>query len=303
MGKCAILLLQLTMGLSLIVKPVDTIGQVRLEGAIAEIARQINGRVGVYALVIETGDMVSYHGEDKFPMQSVYKFPIGMAVLDQVDEGRLALDQIIRVETSDYIPDNGHSPLRDKYPKGTTMTVRQLLNYSVTESDGSASDVLLRLLGGISKAQEYVHNLGISDIAIATTEQVQVADDLIQYQSWATPRAMSLLFKVFYFDDVLSEDSKAFLLQLLSPTGPWFSRRIKGLLPEGITVFHKTGTSGTIDGLTRATNDAGIMVLPDGKHIALSVFITDSYASQQERELAIAKVARAVYDYYTNPGI
>jgi beta-lactamase class A len=69
-------------------------------------------------------------------MQSVYKFPIGMAVLDRVDKGGLPLDREIRVDTSEYIPESGHSPLRDKFPEGTRLTVRQLLNCSVAESDG-----------------------------------------------------------------------------------------------------------------------------------------------------------------------
>lgn len=97
---------------------------------------------------------------------------------------------------------------------------------------------------------------------------------------------------------VLSPGSKALLMQYMSPSSPWFNRRIKGLLPPGTPVFHKTGTAGTFNGLTRATNDAGIITLPDGNHVALSVFISDSYASQKDRELAIAKIAKYVFDYF-----
>jgi beta-lactamase class A len=258
--------------------------------------------VGVYALVIQTGEAVSYHGEDRYPMQSVYKFPIGMAVLDRVDKGSLSLDREIRVDTSEYIPESGHSPLRDKLPEGTRLTVRQLLNCSVAESDGTACDVLLRLPGGTEKAREYVCGLGIQHIAIATTEQVQIANDLIQYRNWATPKAMSALFRIFYSGNALSEESKEVLLKYLSVSGPWFDRRIKGLLPKGIPVFHKTGTSGTLRRLTRATNDAGIIVLPNGQHVALSVFIADAYAIRKDREVTIAKISRAIYDYYAIPG-
>lgn len=285
-------------GLILLFQTVPAIGQSTLEAQIAQIAGQINGRVGVYAQVLETGESVSYNAGEKYPMQSVYKFPIAMAVLDKVDKGELSLDQQIRVDTVEYIPENGHSPLRDKFPGGASLTVRELLNYNVAESDGTACDVLLRLLGGTGKAQKYVRRLGVKDIAIATTEQIQVANDLIQYRNWSTPKAMTQLLRIFYMEKPLSEKSTTLLLKYMSHSGPWFDRRIKGLLPPGTPVVHKTGTAGTINGLTRATNDAGIITLPDGKHIAISVFIADSYAVQSDREVTIAKISRAVYDHY-----
>lgn len=72
------------------------------------------------------------------------------------------------------------------------------------------------------------------------------------------------------------------------------------MLPKEIAVAHKTGTAGTINGLTRATNDVGIITLPNGYHLAISVFISDSYDSQGEREATIAKISRAAFDYYLN---
>lgn len=273
-------------------------GQANLETQVDRIARQISGNVGVYALVLETGDTLSYNGGRRYPMQSVYKFPIAMAVLDKVDKGQLSLDQQIRVDTSEYISRNGYSPLRDRFPGGVSLTVNELLEYNVAESDGTACDVLLRLLGGTKKAQEYVRQLGVKDIAIATTEKIQVAGDLIQYRNWATPRAMTELFRIFHEAGHLSVESKALLSKYLSPSGAWFDRRIKGLLPPGIPVIHKTGTANTIKGLTRATNDAGIITLPDGRHLAISVFISDSRSSQKDREATIARISKAVFDHY-----
>lgn len=171
----------------LIFHPKLSTAQDHIKPRIEKIADQISGHIGVYALLLETGESISFHGDERFPMQSVYKFPIGMAVLDRIDKGKLSLGQEIYVDTSEYIPENGHSPLRDKFPGGVTVTVDQLLRYSVEESDGSASDVLLRLLGGTGVAEAYVHELGIADIAMATTEKIQVANDTVQYHNWATP--------------------------------------------------------------------------------------------------------------------
>lgn len=278
--------------------PFGATSQTPLATQFSQIAQSIKGNVGVYAQVIETGDTAALNGHKRFPMQSVYKFPIAMAVLDQVDKGVFTLEQKIHVTKADYIPQNGISPLRDKYPDGDVdVPLTDLLWYNVSKSDGSACDVLLRILGGTAKADSYVHALGIKEMTIATTEQVQVADELIQYNNWATPAAITRLLHLFQTSKVLSEKSQALLLKLMITSGPG-AKRIKGQLPTGTVVAHKTGTSGTQNGLTRATNDAGIITLPNGQHLAITVLISDSPASQEERELTIARIARAAWDHW-----
>lgn len=277
----------------------STFGQTGLEKEIKKYAQSISGNVGVHAMLLETGETVSYNADQRFPMQSVYKFPIAMAVLDQVDKGMLILEQIIHVSPSDYIP-RGYSPIREKFPDGIDLTIRELIKYTIL-SDGSASDVLLKTIGGAEVADDYVHSLGVKDedISIAILEKIQVVNDTIQYQNWSTPRAMTQLLKIFYTDRVLSEESQSLLFQDMvdSKTG---LGRIKGLLPEGTIVAHKTGTAATYNGLTRATNDVGIIVLPDGRHLAISIFVSDSYASPKERNQVIANMSKSVFDHWNN---
>lgn len=291
-------LFQVLVFISFLFLSLSSFGQACLEKEIKQHAEKISGNVGVYAMLLETEETVSYHADQKFPMQSVYKFPIAMAVLSKVDQGALDLEQIIHVQPSDYIPKEGYSPIREKFPDGINLTVRDLLKYTIL-SDGSASDVLLKTIGGIEMAQDYVRSLGVEDIAIALPEMIQVANDTIQYQNWSTPKAMTQLLKIFYIDSVLSKESQSLLWQDMidSKTG---TRRLKGLLPEGTIVAHKTGTAGTYNGLTRATNDAAIVVLPNGKHMAISVFISDSYASPKERDLLIASISKSIFDRWAD---
>lgn len=270
------------------------------ETELEQYANGISGKVGVHALLIETGETISYNADQRFPMQSVYKFPIAMTVLDQVDKRKLSLDQVIHVTPSEYIPKQGYSPIREKYPEGVDLTIQELLKYTI-RSDGSASDVLLKTIGGAEMADEYIQSLGVEDedMAIALPEMIQVANDTIQYQNYSTPRAMTQLLKIFLVDNVLSEVRQNLLFQDMvdSKTG---LGRIKGLLPDGTVVAHKTGTAGIYNGLTRATNDAGIIVLPRGQHLAISVFISDSYAVAKDRDRAIANISKIVFDYWTD---
>lgn len=275
------------------------VSQNALQRQFEQLADTIKGNIGVSALNIETGESISFNGNEKFPMQSVYKFPIAMVMLNEIDNGNFSLKDTILINESEYIPTAGHSPIRDKYPNGIKLTIKEILEYNISQSDGTACDVLLRLLGGTDKVEKSIHALGVKDIAISTTEMVQVANDTIQYQNWATPNAMNRLLEIFQNGNYLTEQSKNLLLGFMSVSNKWFDRRIKRLLPKETKLAHKTGTSSTYNGLTRATNDVGIITLPDGSHLAISIFISDSYDSQKKREMTIAQAAKSAYDYWT----
>ena len=133
---------------------------------------------------------------------------------------------------------------------------------------------------------------------MANTEKELGRDESAQYRNWATPEAMVVLLRALHEGRGLSEPSRALLLRLMTQT-PTGSRRIKGLLPVGTVVAHKTGTSGTVKGLTPATNDVGLVTLPNGRHLAVAVFVSDSMANDSAREKVIARVARAAWDYWS----
>jgi beta-lactamase class A len=279
--------------------PNQVYSQDTLQKHFEQIADTINGNIGISALHLESGESISFNGDVKFPMQSVYKFPIAMVMLHEIDNDKFSLGDTIEIKKAEFIPEAGHSPIRDKYPNGANLTIKEILEYNVSQSDGTACDVLLRLLGGTEKVQKSIHAIGVKNIAISTTEMVQVANDTIQYQNWSTPIAMNELLEIFYKGDYLSKESQDLLLVYMSISNKWFDRRIKGLLPEETELAHKTGTARTYNGLTRATNDAGIITLPDGSHLAITVFISDSYDSQTKREMTIARASKEAYDYWT----
>jgi beta-lactamase class A len=228
-------------------------------------------------------------------MQSVYKLPIGMTVMKQVDAGQIKLDQKVPVTKDDFIGRASHSPIRDKYPNGIELSVNDLMGWMLRESDGTASDALMKLAGGPEAVQAYLAEAGIKDMMILDTEKAFARDHSLQYRNWATPEAAVALLRALHEHRGLSESSRTLLLKLMteSITGP---KRLKGLLPAGTVVAHKTGTSGTENGITAATNDIGIISLPNGRHVIIAVFVADSPADEATREGVIAKIAKAVWD-------
>ncbi|MFT3825221.1 MAG: class A beta-lactamase, subclass A2 [Chitinophagaceae bacterium] len=264
--------------------------------AIAKIAADAQGKVGVAVMNLESGDTLSFNGTMRLPMQSVFKFPIAMAVLNEVDRGKLSLNKKVHVKKKELLV-KIWSPLLEKYTTDEfDITIAELLLYTVSQSDNNGCDILLKEIGGAKKVDGYIRSLGIKGMAIKASEKEMQSAWSVQYTNWCEPVAMIQLLKIFYQGKALQKSSNDLLWKWMveTATGP---ERIKGLLGKDVVVAHKTGTSGTNnDGITAATNDVGIVVLGNNLHLAVAVFVSDAEANQSVRENVIARIAQLVCD-------
>lgn len=268
---------------------------ISLKSKIDLIAKEAKGTVAVSVLNFETRNGFAYNGNLHLPMQSVMKFPIAITVLHEIDEGKFTLDQLIPITKSD-LPKT-YSPLRDKYPEGgVAISIRALLSYMVSLSDNNACDILLKTLGGTEKVDSYTHSLGVKNIAIKASEFEMAQAWNVQFTNWTEPAAITQLLDLAFRPDFLSKANHAYLWKIMQETSTG-ANQIKGLLPAGTIVAHKTGRSGTNEqGVSAATNDVGLITLPNGKHLIIAVFVSNSPADLATRESVIARIAKAAYD-------
>jgi len=273
-----------------------------LRSKIQEIVSSKNAIVGVSIIGNNGNDTLSLHGDRHFPMQSVFKFHIALAVLSEIDKGKLSLDQKIEIGKDDLLPADFWSPLRDENPNGGSFTIKKLIQYSVSHSDNTACDVLIRLIGTPKTVEEYFKKNNIQDIQITYNEEEMQAKWENMFQNWTTPKAASETLKMFYENknNLLSKSSYNFFWKtnIETTTG---EKRIRGLLPKGTVVAHKTGWSGTnkVTGITAAVNNIGIVFLPKGGYFIISVFVSESKENFDTNEKIIAEIAKATYDFYT----
>ena len=273
-----------------------------IEERIERIASEIDSTVGVAALHIESGRRVGVRENERFPMGSVYKVPIAVAFLRQVDARRFSLSDRVTIDPADFAPH--HSPIRDA-AKGrpVTLTLREALEATLGQSDNTAADLLLRLAGGGAAVTRVMRDLGITDIEVSRSER-QIAADLdapggqaalvSDPRDTATPAAvLMLLERIYRRQEGLSEQSRDLLLRVMS-TSPTGERRIRAGAPARANVAHKTGTMpGTV-------NDAGIITSPDGRdHVLIVVFTKGGRTSTlTQRERVVSDITRAVYRDY-----
>lgn len=265
---------------------------------INSVIAPFHAQIGVAVLHNEKRDSCVINNKYHYVMQSVYKFHLAVTVLHMVDEGKLSLNQQVVIPKKELQQDTW-SPIAEKYKNGdATLTVREILSYTISQSDNIGCDVLFKLVGGTKVVHNYMKQLGITNVAIKATEQQMHENGAKAYTNWTTPSSAAEILQKAYTPAILSESSKKELWKMMeeTTTGP---KRIKGLLPADAVVGHKTGSSGQDShGVSVATNDIGMITLPNGEHVFLAVFVNESSEKPDTNDEIIAKIARVVWDYY-----
>lgn len=258
-----------------------------------------NAVVGVAVTGMDEVDTFSIYGRNKLPLMSVFKFPLAMAVLYQVDEGCLSLDQVISISAQD-MPMNTYSPMRDKNPNGVKINIAELIHYAVAESDNIAADVLIDLIGGTTSIEDYLFSIGMKGVVIKCNEAALQEDEKNFYKNWIQPLATNKLLQLFFENNYLelSPSSYQFLLSTMFATNTG-KHRIKAGIGKDAKLAHKTGSSGKNEnGISIATNDVGIVCLPNGSYYLISIFVCNSTETETQNEKIIADISQKVWQYF-----
>ena len=287
-----------------ILSAVSTFAQQPLNQQIRAIAADARGKVSVACSLIVSGPDsgrgsvlncdLNPHAHP--PMQSVFKLPLVMTLLHEIEQGKFSLDQPVRFRPEDRILPHVYSPLQDKYPDGgVDVPLRELLRLTVSLSDNVGADIVLRLVGGAKVVDSYIAGLGVRGFHLRDSEAVLHHDLKAQYRNWFEPAGAVQLLRRISSNSPLTVEHTGLLLGWMTPADRT-NQRLDGDLPAGTLVAHKSGSSDAIGGVAAATNDIGLIQLPDGRRIAIAVFVTDSSADEVTREREIARIARAAYD-------
>src|SRR5215213_9660569 len=255
------------------------------------------GTVGLSVVHIESGKTVSINGKSQLPLYSVFKLPLAIAVLKDMEENRLRLDQKIHVTPAEIVP--GAPENTALWQKPVDVTIEQLIEVSISRSDNTSSDKLLQLIGGPLKVTDRMRSLGFKNLDIHSTgaEFVKTRKN----PNTGSAEDLAKLLVQLHQGKILQPAQQNLLIGFMqrATTG---LHRLRGDLPSGTIVADKTG-SGEKDAVTRVaktTNDAGIITLPsDRGHLAIAVLVSGSKLSDAAQEKLIAQLARAAYDAYT----
>ena len=315
-------------------RPVKTQPPAGLENLIHDQWRLFPGRTGVAIMRIDNGEWLSgKRMNELFPQQSVSKTWVALTVLDLVDQGKLRLDQNVRITPDDLAV--FHQPIRDRVVAGGAIevTVQALLEQAIRASDNTANDSLLRTAGGPQAVQSFIARKNLGAIRFGPGERAlqsgiaglewrqeyamgrrfyaardavplsvrkaaldrYLADPVDGASPEAIVRALARLAK----GELLSPASTRLILDIMSRTtsGP---SRLKAGVPAGWRFLHKTGTGQVLPPVSTGYNDIGIMTAPDGTRYAVAVMMGSTTASIPDRMAFMQFVSRTVGTYHQN---
>lgn len=277
----------------------EAIYETAFEQRIAELADGSRGRIGVMAIDLSSGQEVSVLGDQRFPMASTSKLAIAATFLEGVEQGRWSLSS----EFPLLIPRRSvpFSTAVAPVTEGKHLPAIDLIEMMITRSSNPATDALLRVVGGPDVVNGWMRRNGITEFSIDRDIATLVRDDgefdpanHIDSRDSATPRAMVKFLRGLYQGEYLSDFSRQVLLGAMSRTVTG-KRRIPAMMPMSAEVLHKTGS------LNNTSSDIGIIKTPDGRAIAVAIYVTGQ-GSRLRREAKIAAIARALYDGYAAAG-
>jgi beta-lactamase class A len=298
----------------------------RLQTAMERLVDRFPGRAGVYVIHLESGLRTGVDEDTPYGMASTFKVPILVELMTRVDAGELSLDDMVPLQPNDQ--HIGSGLLSDLWAPGMEMSLRNLATFMIILSDNSATDMFIDRLGADAITAR-MRALGFDDIRVDRTtlelildyrgvDYDPVADATLEEinrfsrdnrpeanqmdavrrafyegpEDKASARQMTELLVMIANGEAVSRESADVILEILSRTQTG-ANRLRGMLPSGTPLAHKTGTIG------RYVADVGIVTLPgDLGRFAISVFTMGDEVNTERGERLIAEVARTAYDFF-----
>lgn len=252
-----------------------------LKTAILGLAKDLPKlKPGVFLVDLDTGNYVDIQGQEAVPAASTIKLPILVSFFQAVDEGRIRLDEVLTMEEKHVAKGSGE--LQDK-PVGSKFTALETADLMITNSDNTATNMLIDRLGGIESL-----NQQFASWQLKQTQMQNILPDLEGTNKTSARDLVNLMADINQ-GKLVSLKSRDFMLRIMQQT------RNRSLLPRGLGdgafIAHKTGNIDSVSG------DVGLIDMPNGKRYLVGVLVQREADDPQANEL-IRKISSTIYQYF-----
>jgi beta-lactamase class A len=256
---------------------------------IAAIEARVGGRVGVAAIDTANSKRVNYRADDRFPMCSTFKFLAAAAVLKRVDAKKETLDRFVSYDAKDILE---YAPVTKEHLKDGGMTLGALCAAAIEQSDNTAGNLLLDAIGGPGGLTDFARTIGDNVTRLDRKEPDLNSAIPGDERDTTTPAAMCADMQKLLLGSFLSESSRHHLEEWLqrNETG---GLMIRAGIPKDWSIGDKTGR-----GSYGSTNDIAILRPPGRVPILLAIYSVGSTASVNDRQAAIAEMAKVVAECF-----
>lgn len=268
-----------------------------LADSIMRIVSACPGEIGV-AVIINNTDTVRVNDKSVYPLMSVFKVHQALALCADFDNKDISLDTLIKINRNELDLKTWSPMMKDYSDTVMSLTVRDLLRYTLVRSDNNASNLMYKSMVNVAQTDSFIATLiPRSSFQIAYMEEDMSADHAKAYSNYTSPLGAAVLMNRLFTDHIVSDEKQRFIKKALRECKTGTDRIVAPLLgKEGVAVAHKTG-SGYVseDGILAAYNDVAYIRLPNGICYTLAVFVKDFNGEESQAAQYVAHISKVVY--------
>ena len=268
-----------------------------LTDSISQIVSACPGEIGV-AVIINNTDTVKVNNKSVYPMMSVFKVHQALALCNDFDNKGISLDTLVNINRGKLNLKTWSPMIKDYSEPIISLTVRDLLRYTLTQSDNNASNFMFNDIVNVAQTDSFIATLiPRSSFQIAYTEEEMSADHNKAYSNYTSPLGAAMLMNRLFTEGLIGDEKQSFIKNTLKECKTGVDRIAAPLLDKkGVTIAHKTG-SGYVNenGLLSAHNDVAFICLPNNTCYTLAVFVKDFKGNESQASQYVAHISAVVY--------
>lgn len=267
-----------------------------LTDSISQIVSACPGEIGV-AVIVNNTDTVKVNDKSIYPMMSVFKVHQALALCNDFDNKGLSLDTPVKIKRDRLDPDTWSPMMKDHPEPVISLTVKDLLRYTLAMSDNNASNIMFKEMVNIAQTDSLIATLiPRSSFKIAYTEEEMSADHDKAYSNYTSPLGAAILMNRLFTDNLVSDQKQSFIRNTLKECKTGTDRIVAPLLDKkGVAIAHKTGSGYVENGVLAAHNDVAYICLPNNIRYTLAVFVKDFEGNESQASQYIAHISEKVY--------
>lgn len=234
---------------------------------------------GVFVMDLDSGEYFSINGESAFPAASMIKVPVLVAFFQDVDAGKIRLDEVLTLQQPDLASGSGEMQYAGV---GTQYSALETATNMIINSDNTATNMIIRRLGGIEGLNQRFREWGLQQTVLHNLLPDLEGTNLL------SPKELSTLIAQVSEGKLVSMKSRDRLFGIMERTVN--NSLLPSSLGAGASIAHKTGDIGSLAG------DAGLVDMPNGKRYTISVMVKRPHNDARAYELVV-QIGGAVYEY------
>ena len=276
-----------------------------LTDSISQIVSACPGEVGV-AVIVNNTDTVKVNDKSVYPMMSVFKVHQALALCNDFDNKGLSLDTLVTVNRDELDSKTWSPMMKDFSGSIISLTVKDLLRYTLTQSDNNASNLMFKDMVNVAQTDNFIATLiPRSSFQIAYTEEEMSADHDKAYSNYTSPLGAAMLINRLFTDNLISEEKQNFIKNTLKECMTGTDRIVAPLREKKeVVIAHKTG-SGYINenGILAAHNDVAYICLPNNVCYTLAIFVKDFKGNESQASQFMARISATVYSLLAHTSV